>query len=210
MTNGLSGAVKTTAPELAAEKAALRLTPGEWMISLFAAANPLQDRRKAPCGPFPAYTRRMRILVDADACPVKDIIREEAARAGRTQVLWFATVDHEQSDTAAWVRVPKGPDAVDHALYGALRPADIVVTQDYGLASLCLGRGVRAIHPDGRIYSEATMPFLLEERYHAAKVRRAGGHTRGPRRRGIAEDAAFRAALRSLLAAGQPPGPGDA
>ena len=139
-----------------------------------------------------------RILVDADACPVKQIIREEA---GARQVLWFATVDHEQAEGDTWVRVAKGPDAVDHALYGALRPGDVVVTQDYGLAALCLGRGARALHPDGRIYSEATLPALLEERYFAARVRRAGGRTRGPRPRTAEDDRRFRAALRAVLAA---------
>jgi uncharacterized protein YaiI (UPF0178 family) len=138
-----------------------------------------------------------RILVDADACPVKAIIREEA---GGRQVLWFATVDHEQDERDTWIRVAKGPDAVDHALYGALRPGDVVVTQDYGLASLCLGRGARAIHPDGRVYSEATMPALLEERYFAARVRRAGGRTKGPRPRTAEDDRRFREALRGLLA----------
>ncbi len=137
-----------------------------------------------------------RILVDADACPVKQIIREEAA--GR-EILWFATVDHEQAEGDHWVKVAKGPDAVDHALYGALRRGDVVVTQDYGLAALCLGRGARALHPDGRIYTEATLPGLLEERYLAARVRRAGGRTRGPRPRTGEDDRRFRAALREVL-----------
>jgi len=137
-----------------------------------------------------------RILVDADACPVKAIIREEA---GGCPILWFATVDHEQAEGDEWVRVAKGPDAVDHALYGALRPGDVVVTQDYGLAALCLGRGARAIHPDGRVYSEATMPALLEERYFSARVRRAGGRTKGPRPRTSDDDRHFRAAFRELL-----------
>lgn len=114
-------------------------------------------------------------------------------------VLWFATVDHEQPDDAAWVRVAAGPDAVDHAIYGALRPEDVVVTQDFGLAALCLGRGARAIHPDGRIFDERTLPFLLQERHDSAMARRAGLRTRGPRPRRAADDRAFRLALRSLL-----------
>ena len=138
-----------------------------------------------------------RILVDADACPVKQIIREEA---GGRPVLWFATVDHQQTDGDNWVQVAPGPDAVDHALYGALRPGDVVVTQDYGLASLCLGRRARAIHPDGRVYTEATMPALLEERYFSARVRRAGGRTKGPRARTGEDDRRFREAFRQLLA----------
>lgn len=141
-----------------------------------------------------------RILVDADACPSKHIIREEA---GPVRVLWFATVDHEQGDGVEWIAVAKGPDAVDHAIFGATRRGDVVVTQDYGLASLCLGRGARAMHPDGRVYTQETMPFLLEERYTSARLRRAGVRTRGPRPRGAAEDHAFRLALRGLLDASE-------
>jgi len=138
----------------------------------------------------------IRILVDADACPVKQIIREEA---GALPVLWFATLDHEQADGVDWVRVAKGPDAVDHAIFGAARRGDVVVTQDYGLASLCLGRGARAIHPDGRVYTGETMPLLLEERYASARARRAGTRTRGPRPRRAEDDRAFRTAFQGLL-----------
>ncbi len=138
----------------------------------------------------------MRILVDADACPVKQIIEAEAA--GRP-ILWFATSDHEQADAQRWVRVAKGPDAVDHAIFAQTRAGDLVVTQDYGLAALCLGRGARALHPDGRVYTEANMDSLLTERYLSARARRSGGRTRGPRPRTAADDAAFRAALRGIL-----------
>ncbi len=93
-----------------------------------------------------------------------------------------------------------GPDAVDHAIFGALHPGDIVVTTDYGLAGLCLGRGAAAIHPDGWIYREQTMPLLWAERDAAARARRAGLRTRGPRPRRAADDRAFRQALRALLA----------
>jgi len=138
----------------------------------------------------------MRILVDADACPVKQIIAREA---GALTVLWFATADHEQPDPEHWIRVDKGPDAVDHAIFGAARAGDLVVTADYGLAALCLGRGAAVLHPDGWRYTEQAMPALLTERYLSAKTRRAGGRTRGPRPRSGGDDEAFRAALRGAL-----------
>lgn len=140
----------------------------------------------------------MRILVDADACPCKPIIEAEAGAAG-WPILWFATTDHEQPDPDRWVRVAKGPDAVDHAIFAATRAGDIVVTQDYGLASLCLGRGAHVLHPDGRRYTEFNIDALLQERYLSARVRRGGGRTRGPRPRTAADDAVFRDALRALL-----------
>jgi uncharacterized protein YaiI (UPF0178 family) len=146
----------------------------------------------------------VRVLVDADACPVKAEVRAEVAAARRrgrdVAVLWFATADHEQADADRWVRVAAGRDAVDHALFAAARPGDLVVTGDHGLAALCLGRGAHVLHPDGWPYSEEAMPALLTERYLSARIRRAGGRTRGPRPRRAADDAAFRALLRRVLA----------
>ncbi len=177
------------------------MTAGDQPQDPHDAAGPPVERDRSRLGAMsrhgnPSTAQQTRILVDADACPVKRIIREEA---GPLPVLWFSTVDHEQADAAAWIRVAKGSDAVDHAIFSALRWGDVVVTQDYGLASLCLGRGARAIHPDGRVYTAATMPLLLEERYASARARRAGIRTRGPRPRHTEDDRAFRAALRDLL-----------
>lgn len=146
----------------------------------------------------------MHILVDADACPVKGVIRAEAEaarRAGRdVEVVLFATVDHRQAEGDRWVCVAAGRDAVDHALFSAIAAGDVVVTADYGLAALCLGRRAVVLHPDGWRYAEPAMTALLAERDLAARARRAGTRVRGPRPRRAADDLAFGAAIRAVLA----------
>ena len=137
-----------------------------------------------------------RILVDGDACPARDLILREAASV---PVLWFSTADHAPPPGAIWVEASRGPDATDHVLFGHTRAPDLVITQDYGLAALCLGRGAQVLHPEGWRYLPEVMDALLEERFLAARARRAGRRTRGPRPRGAAQDLALRSALRAWL-----------
>lgn len=134
--------------------------------------------------------------MDGDGCPARRVILEEA---GAIPVLWFATDDHAQPDGTVWIRVAPGPDATDHALFAHTRPGDLVVTQDYGLAALCLGRRAAVLHPDGWEYRDGMIDALLEERYQAARARRGGGRLRGPRPRTAAADQALRATLHQLL-----------
>ena len=100
----------------------------------------------------------MRILVDADACPVKGIVVEMARQRG----------------------IP-------------------VVTQDFGVAALALGKGCRALSQNGLVFTGQNMDQLLFERYVGQKVRRAGRRTQGPGKRTAQQDAAFRQALAGLL-----------
>lgn len=138
-----------------------------------------------------------RILVDGDACPARDLILRAAAGV---PVLWFSTADHAPPAGAAWIEASAGRDATDHALFAQTRARDLVITQDYGLAALCLGRGAQVVHPDGWPYRAEVIDALLQERYLAARARRAGTRTRGPRPRGAEQDRALRAALGAWLA----------
>ena len=83
-----------------------------------------------------------------------------------------------------------------------LGPGDAAVTQDYGLAALCLARGARALDQNGRIYDESNMDALLAMRHVSAKIRRGGGRLRGPRKRTPEQDRAFAQSLRDLLRKG--------
>jgi len=76
---------------------------------------------------------------------------------------------------------------------------DIVVTQDWGLAALVLGKGAFAISPSGRIFSEDNIDFLLEERSLKAKFRRAGGRTKGPSARTREDDRRFQESFLLLV-----------
>ncbi len=98
----------------------------------------------------------MKILVDADACPVTAII-EQLAQEFQVPVVLITDVNHLlESDYADIITVGQGSDAVDYALINRTSPGDIVVTQDYGVAALALAKGAAAINQNGRIYSDKT------------------------------------------------------
>ena len=100
------------------------------------------------------------------------------------------------------ITVMRGADSADLRLVNLLSPGDVAVTQDYGLAALCLARGALALDQNGRIYDESNMDALLAMRHVSAKIRRGGGRLRGPRKRTPEQDRAFAQSLRDLLRKG--------
>lgn len=141
----------------------------------------------------------MKILVDADACPVKDII-EKVAQEHKLPVLMLTDTSHIlTSSYSEVILVSKAPDAVDFALINRTARGDIVVTQDYGVAAMALGRGAYAIHPNGRIYTDSNIEILLMERDIAKKCRREGTRMKGhAKKRTNADDERFTRAFITL------------
>ena len=139
------------------------------------------------------------ILVDADACPVKDVVERVAGEYGMPVVMFIDTSHLLEGVRAEVVTVDKARDAVDIALINRTRPGDIVVTQDYGLAAMALGKGARAISQNGLIYTKDNIDRLLLERHVSQKIRRSGGRTPGPPRRTREDDERFERALRGLI-----------
>jgi len=141
----------------------------------------------------------MRILVDADACPVKDII-VRLAKQRRIPVTMITDTSHSlQDDYSTIITVDKQADSVDFALMGLLTSDDIVVTQDYGLAAMALGKGARAIHQNGLVYTNDNIDRLLMERHIGATVRRRGGRTKGPAKRTKEDNDKFESTLLEVL-----------
>ena len=94
---------------------------------------------------------------------------------------------------------PRGADSADFALVNALAPGDLAVTQDYGLAAMCLSRKARVLRQDGLEYTDDNIGSLLLARHTARKIRRGGGRLHGPKKRDAQQDAAFEAALIRVL-----------
>ena len=141
----------------------------------------------------------MRILVDADACPVKKYI-VKIAQAFAIPVIMIMDTSHELSDGYSTViTVDKDRDSVDYALMKMLSAEDIVVTQDFGLAAMVLGKGARALNQNGLIYTDDNIERLLFERFLGQKVRRSGGRTNNPRKRCPEEDEKFAKALLMMI-----------
>ncbi|MCL2202538.1 MAG: YaiI/YqxD family protein [Defluviitaleaceae bacterium] len=141
----------------------------------------------------------MQILVDADACPVKQII-VRLAREYKLPVTMLIDTSHVLDDGYSTViTVDKEADSVDFKLMGLLSREDIVVTQDYGLAAMVIGKGAKAVNQNGLVFTNDNMDKLLMERHISTKVRRGGGRTKGAPKRTKDDDARFEAAFRTLL-----------
>jgi uncharacterized protein len=140
----------------------------------------------------------MKILVDADACPVRAIISKIATELGVPVVLVTDT-SHELSDANAQVVIiGQGRDAVDFALINRTVRGDIVMTQDYGVAAMALARQAHALNQNGLCFTADNMDLLLQERHMAQKARRSGKRTGGFKKRSLEDDRAFEQALRKL------------
>ena len=141
----------------------------------------------------------MKVLIDADACPVVDIA---VALCGQhhTACLLLCDTAHEMHREGAQTLVfDKGSDSVDFALVNRVGTGDIVVTQDYGLASMCLAKGARVLHQNGWEYTPYNIDALLFQRHASREYRAAGGRTKGPSKRKNAQNQAFTETLRKLL-----------
>lgn len=122
------------------------------------------------------------VLVDADACPVVRQV-EEAAQRHQLPMTILCDEHHVlHSEYAQVHHVSSGADAVDIALMNLCKPGDIVVTQDYGVAAMALGKKAYAIHHSGKRYTDENIDLMLMERHLAKKARRASGkhHLKGP------------------------------
>ena len=141
----------------------------------------------------------MKVLIDADACPVVDIAVKLCLRYGISCLLLCDTAHAIHRDGAQTLIFDKGSDSVDFALANRTAPGDIVITQDYGLASMCLGRAARVIHQDGWEYTFDNISGLMEQRHIAKKYRISGGRMKGPAKRTKLQDTAFENAFQQML-----------
>ena len=141
----------------------------------------------------------MTIFIDADGCPVVDITVKIAAEHKIDCVILCDTSHVFEKVGAKTITVSKGSDSVDFALVNMVEAGDIVVTQDYGLAAMCLARRAVPVNQNGLVYTNDNIDILLHERYTSKKIRMAGGRLKGPSKRTAGQDDAFDKALRGLL-----------
>lgn len=141
----------------------------------------------------------MKIVIDADGCPVVRLTLQ-IAKAHHILCTLVCDTAHSFSETDAEVlTVSKGRDSADFQIVNLLSAQDIVITQDYGLAAMCLARSARVLNQNGLIFDAQNMDSLLWNRYLHKKQRMAGGHFKGPKKRSAAQDKQFEAALIQLL-----------
>lgn len=141
----------------------------------------------------------MKLLIDADGCPVVDIAVDEAKKVKIDAIILCDTSHIFTSNYAQVITVEKGADSVDFRLVNLVDAGDIVVTQDYGLAAMCLGKRAIPLSQDGMIYSAENIEALLMQRHISKKIRASGGRTKGLSKRKKYQDESFLLALQKLL-----------
>lgn len=141
----------------------------------------------------------MKIIVDADACPVKQII-EDIARKYELPVIMVANYHHQIVSAYATTIVADGAaEAADIIIANQTRRGDLVVTQDYGLAAIVLGKNAYAIHPRGHVYTAENIDGLLMQRHLNQKARQAKRRIAGPRKKTDQDDQRFTSQFEQLI-----------
>lgn len=141
----------------------------------------------------------MKILIDADGCPVVDIT-VRIAKENDIECLILCDTSHVfEKDGAMTMTFSKGADSVDFALVNHVLAGDIVITQDYGLAAMCLSRNAVVLNQNGMEFTDDNIDALLLARHTAKKIRSSGGRLKGPKKRSAVQDEEFKAKLASLL-----------
>ena len=141
----------------------------------------------------------MKVLIDADGCPVVDIAVRLCKEFAVPCLLLCDTAHEFYRDEVQTLVFDKGADSVDFALANRVHAGDLVVTQDYGLASMCLARGAAVFHQDGWEYTAYNIDALLFSRHEARKFRASGGRTKGLQKRTARQNLDFESSFRQKL-----------
>lgn len=144
----------------------------------------------------------MHIYIDADASPVKNIVIEEGIKRGLritlvTSIAHYSTAEYPSG--VQTVYVDTGAEAADYRIMQLVKKEDLLITQDYGLASLCLAKGCLVLHHTGFRYTVDNIDQLLQSRYLSAMVRKSGKRTKGPKPFTNEDRDKFRESLKEIL-----------
>lgn len=141
----------------------------------------------------------MRIFIDADGCPVVDIAVRTALKYGIECTIICDTAHSINREGAVTIIVDKGTDSADFRLVNLVSAGDIAITQDYGLAAMCLSKRAVVLNQDGKQYTEDNISGLLEFRAVSAKIRRSGGRTKGMPKRTSQQNTDFEQSLIKII-----------
>ena len=141
----------------------------------------------------------MKIFIDADGCPVVDLAVKTAKQHSLECYIICDTAHEFNKDGAQTIIVEKGADSADFRLVNLVAAGDIVVTQDYGLAAMCLAKKAVPLSQNGLVFTDKNIDELLFSRYVSKKIRNAGGRLKGPSKRTPGQDESFVQALENLI-----------
>ena len=141
----------------------------------------------------------MKIYIDADGCSVVRNTLKIAGKFNIPCVIICDTAHRIEHENAEAIVVDKGADSVYFRLVNLIQQGDIAITQDYGLAAMCLSKRAIVLNQDGKEYTNENISGLLEFRAVSKKIRQNGGRLKGMPKRTVAQDMAFEQALRESL-----------
>lgn len=140
----------------------------------------------------------MKILIDADGCPVVDIAIKVAKKFNLEVIIMCDTSHIFNKQGVETIILSKGADSVDFAIVNKVNKEDIVITQDYGLAAMVLSKGGNVINQNGLIYNDNNIDQMLLSRHISKEIRRSGGRMKGPRKRQKEDDIKFESSFIKL------------
>lgn len=141
----------------------------------------------------------MKIYIDADGCPVVRSTLKIATEFHVPCVIICDTAHRIEHDGVETIVVGKGTDSVDFKLVNLIQKGDIAITQDYGLAAMCLSKRAIVLNQDGKEYTNENISGLLEFRAISKKIRQSGGRMKGMSKRSEEKDKAFEDALKDIF-----------
>ncbi len=146
----------------------------------------------------------VEILVDADACPVKDEVYAVAARYGIRTFLVANSLMRTPDDLGVeMVVVGKELDAADDWIVENVRQSDVVITADVPLAARCIAAGARVLGTQGEPFTQDSIGGALATRDLKAELRGAGINTTGPRAISARDRSRFSSRLDAMVCAAQ-------
>lgn len=138
----------------------------------------------------------MRLLVDGDACPVKDLLLRTAQRLDLPLLLVSnKPMGFGREPGVTPVIVQEGPDKADQWIIEEATPEDLVVTADIPLAAAVVAKGVTAIGHRGEVFDEATIGERMATWALHRDLREQGLELSGPNVFGPRDRTAFANAL---------------
>ena len=140
----------------------------------------------------------MRVLIDGDASPVKEIAIDLCNKKGVECIIYIDYSHVFESSYASVIYCDQAKDSVDLKISNECLKDDIVITQDYGLATLILAKGGKVLHNNGFIIDNNNIDTLLESRFIGSKLR-SHVKIKGPRKRSKEDDLRFSNTLDNLL-----------
>lgn len=141
----------------------------------------------------------MQILIDGDSCPVIPEAIKVASEFNIRPTVFSDTSHIIINPDVDSVTVDKGADSADFAVLSRCGKGDLVITNDYALAALCLSKKAFVLRTDGTEFNDFNIDIMLESRYIAKKIRSSGGRLPKIKKRTKEDDGRFTLAMREIL-----------